>query len=87
MKSVILLLFFPDPDCHIGFAAVLPQSVGNGGEFSVDVHRIFKNFDADENDPASYIFEPTDILIKLSDFYGVSVDYILGLSDNPKRAN
>ena len=26
---------------------------------------------------------PTDILIKLSDFYHVSVDYILGLTDNP----
>lgn len=24
---------------------------------------------------------PTDVLIKLSKFYGVSVDYILGLSD------
>lgn len=26
---------------------------------------------------------PTDILIKLSRFYGVSVDYILGLKDTP----
>ena len=26
---------------------------------------------------------PTDILIKLSAFYNVSVDYILGLTDNP----
>lgn len=26
---------------------------------------------------------PTDILINLSKFYGVSVDYILGLTDNP----
>ena len=26
---------------------------------------------------------PTDILIKLSDFYQVSVDYILGITDNP----
>ena len=31
-----------------------------GGEFSVDVHRIFRDFAADENDPASYIFGPTD---------------------------
>ena len=31
-----------------------------GGNFSVDVHRVFPNFDADENDPASYIFGPTD---------------------------
>ncbi len=27
---------------------------------------------------------PTDILIKLPAFYDVSVDYILGISDNPK---
>ena len=33
---------------------------GYGGEHIVDVHRIFKNFDADETDPASYVFEPTD---------------------------
>lgn len=27
---------------------------------------------------------PSDILIKLADYYGVSVDYILGRTDNPK---
>ena len=32
-----------------------------GGEHTVDVHRIFKNFDADVNDPASYDFEMTDM--------------------------
>lgn len=29
---------------------------------------------------------PIDILIRLSDLYGVSVDYLLGLTSNPKRA-
>lgn len=28
---------------------------------------------------------PTDILIKLSNLYKVSVDYILGITDKPKR--
>ena len=28
---------------------------------------------------------PTHVLIRLSDFYGVSVDYLLGLTKNPKR--
>ena len=27
---------------------------------------------------------PTDVLIKLSNFYKVSVDYILGLTENPQ---
>lgn len=27
---------------------------------------------------------PTDVLLKLSKFYGVSIDYILGVTDNPK---
>ncbi len=29
---------------------------------------------------------PTDILIRLAEMYQVSVDYLLGLTDNPKRA-
>ena len=29
---------------------------------------------------------PTDVLIKLSKYYNVSVDYILGVSDIPKIA-
>lgn len=28
---------------------------------------------------------PTEVLIKLADFYSVSVDYLLGLTANPKR--
>ena len=28
---------------------------------------------------------PPEILIKLSEYYNVSVDYILGLTDNPKK--
>ena len=28
---------------------------------------------------------PTDILIRLSELFDVSVDYILGISDNPKK--
>ena len=27
---------------------------------------------------------PSDILIKLADYYGVSTDYILGRTDNPE---
>lgn len=51
-----------------------------GGEHTVDVHRIFKNFDADENDPASYMFEPTDAYIANHMQVGTAVFYRLGAS-------
>ena len=53
---------------------------GFGGEFTVDVHRIFRNFDADENDPASYIFEPTDKYLKNIVDAGTKIFYRLGAS-------
>ena len=53
---------------------------GYGGEHTVDVHRIFKNFDADENDPASYVFEPTDHYTKTILEAGTKVFYRLGAS-------
>ena len=51
-----------------------------GGEHTVDVHRIFKNFEADENDPKSYTFAPTDKYLK--DIYdaGTRIFYRLGAS-------
>lgn len=39
----------------------------------------YSKYETGENDI------PTDILIKLADFYDVSVDYLLGLTDNTKR--
>lgn len=53
---------------------------GYGGEHIVDVHRIFKNFEADENDPKSYVFEPTDQYIKNIIDAGTKVFYRLGAS-------
>ncbi len=40
--------------------------------------RIYSNYERGEVDI------PTEILIKLADFYDVSVDYLLGRTDNPK---
>ena len=51
-----------------------------GGEHTVDVHRIFKNFDADENDPASYLFGPTDKYIAQIVAAGTKPFYRLGAS-------
>ena len=53
---------------------------GYGGEHTVDVHRIFKNFDADENDPASYLFGPTDNYIASIIAVGTKPYYRLGAS-------
>ncbi len=36
------------------------HDVSYSDEWLVDVHRIFRDFDADENDPKNYVFEPTD---------------------------
>ena len=40
--------------------------------------QVYSNYELGQRDI------PTDILIKLSAFYKVSVDYILGISENPK---
>ena len=40
--------------------------------------QVYSNYELGQRDI------PTDILIKLSAFYKVSVDYILGISDNPR---
>ncbi len=53
---------------------------GYGGEHIVDVHRIFKNFAADENDPASYVFGPTDTYLADIIETGTKVFYRLGAS-------
>ncbi len=49
-----------------------------GGEYTVDVHRIFRNFDADPDDPASYDFECTDQCVADTLSTGAQVYYRLG---------
>ena len=41
--------------------------------------QVYSNYELGQRDI------PTDVLIRLSRFYQVSVDYILGLTNNPKR--
>lgn len=53
---------------------------GLGGEFTVDVHRIFRDFDADVNDPASYSFKSTDDYVKNTYDAGTKMFYRLGAS-------
>ena len=42
--------------------------------------QVYSNYELGQRDI------PTDILIKLAKFYNVSTDYILGISDKPKRS-
>lgn len=51
---------------------------GYGGEWSVDVHRIFRNFDADVNDESAYVFEPTDNYLQNIISAGTKPFYRLG---------
>ena len=51
---------------------------GYGGENTVDVHRIFRDFSADEQDPASYDFRATDACVKRTLDSGTKVFYRLG---------
>lgn len=53
---------------------------GYGGEWSVDVHRIFRDFNADENDPNSYVFGPTDKYLQNIKDAGTEIFYRLGAS-------
>ena len=39
----------------------------------------YSKYETGENDL------PTSVLIRLAEFYGVSIDYILNQTDNPKR--
>ena len=41
--------------------------------------QVYSNYELGQRDI------PTDVLIKLSNFYNVSTDYLLGLTANPKR--
>ena len=51
-----------------------------GGEFTVDVHRIFRNFDADENLEENYFFEATDKYLNNINNVGTKIFYRLGAS-------
>ncbi|MCR5353790.1 MAG: hypothetical protein K6D98_05735, partial [Clostridiales bacterium] len=67
-------------DAGIPYARIHDASFNStyGGEHCVDVANIFTNFDADENDPASYDFTLTDEYLHTIDFAGTKTFYRLG---------
>lgn len=48
-------------------------------EFLNCSQQVYSNYELGQRDI------PTEILIRLSEFYRVSVDYLLGLTDHPER--
>ena len=48
-------------------------------EFLNCSQQVYSNYELGQRDI------PTDILIRLADFYHVSIDYLLGQTSNPKR--
>ena len=50
------------------------------GELLSCSQRVYSNYERGDIDI------PTAVLIKLADFYGISVDYLLDRTDNPNMA-
>ena len=51
-----------------------------GGNRFVDIPNLFRDFDADENDPASYDFAFTDVLLEAMNEYGIKPIFRLGVT-------
>ena len=49
------------------------------GEYLNCSQRVYSNYELGQRDI------PTDILIRLALFYNVSVDYLLGMTNNPRH--
>ena len=67
-------------DANIPYSRLHDVGGAFGGNRYVDVPNIFRDFDADENDPASYDFAFTDALLKGMAEYGVKPYYRLGVT-------
>ena len=67
-------------DAHIPHSRLHDVGGAFGGNRYVDIPNIFRNFDADENDPASYHFAFTDALLAGMAEYGLSPIFRLGVT-------
>ncbi|MBP3605495.1 MAG: hypothetical protein J6J66_02740 [Clostridia bacterium] len=65
---------------HIPYARLHDVGGAYGRSVFVDVPNIFRNFDADENDPASYDFAFTDVLLAELKKHGVDPYFRLGVT-------
>lgn len=67
-------------DANIPYSRLHDVAGAFGGNRYVDIPNIFRDFDADENDPSSYDFAFTDELIKALISYGVEPYFRLGVT-------
>lgn len=67
-------------EAHIPYSRLHDMGGAYGGMVYVDIPNIFRNFEADENDPASYDFAFTDVLISKLMESGVEPIYRLGVT-------
>lgn len=65
-------------EANVPYARLHDTGGRYGGGVYVDVCNIFRNFDADVNDPDSYDFAFTDVLLKEAEKYGIKPFYRLG---------
>ena len=65
---------------HIPYGRLHDTGGAFGGAHYVDIPNIFPNFDADENDPASYDFAFTDVLLERMVKCGAMPYYRLGVT-------
>ncbi len=67
-------------EAHIPYARLHDVGGPFGGYMYVDIPNIFRDFSADETDPASYDFGFTDALLKAMHAHGVHPVYRLGVT-------
>ncbi len=67
-------------DANIPYSRLHDVGGAFGGNRFVDIPNIFRDFDADENNPESYDFAFTDVLLKALKEYGVEPYFRLGVT-------
>ena len=67
-------------DAHVPYSRLHDVGGAYAANRYVDIPNIFRNFDADENDPASYDFAFTDLLIEGMISHGVEPYFRLGVT-------
>ena len=72
-------------DANIPYSRLHDVGGAFGSNRYVDIPNIFRNFDADENDPESYDFAFTDELMKALVEYGVAPYFRLGVTIENQR--